>query len=98
MIRTKEELALAFKLAEFPRSAKYDTAWTIENMMGPNVLWLTESLGQMMELRPGMRVLDLGCGTAISSIFLSREFDLQVWATDLWVPVSKLAPGLRSRS
>ena len=31
-----------------------------------------------------MRVLDMGCGRAISSIFLAKEFDLQVWATDLW--------------
>ena len=38
-----------------------------------------------MDLRPGMRVLDLGCGRAISSIFLAREFSVQVWATDLWI-------------
>jgi cyclopropane fatty-acyl-phospholipid synthase-like methyltransferase len=31
-----------------------------------------------------MRVLDLGCGRALSSIFLRREFGVQVWATDLW--------------
>ena len=33
-----------------------------------------------------MRVLEMGCGTAISSIFLAREFGVQVWAADLWVP------------
>jgi cyclopropane fatty-acyl-phospholipid synthase-like methyltransferase len=38
-----------------------------------------------MHLQPGMRVLDLGCGTALSSIFLAKEFGVQVWATDLWV-------------
>jgi cyclopropane fatty-acyl-phospholipid synthase-like methyltransferase len=31
-----------------------------------------------------MRVLDLGCGRASSSVFLRREFGVQVWATDLW--------------
>ena len=56
MKRTKEELAEAFKLEEFPRSAKYDPGWVIENLMGPNVLWLTESLSQVMQLEPGMRV------------------------------------------
>ena len=59
MSRTKEELAKAFKLAEFPRSAKYDADWNIKHMMGPNVLWLTESPSQVMNLKPGMRVLDL---------------------------------------
>ena len=32
-----------------------------------------------------MRVLDLGCGAAISSIFLARELGVQVWAADLWI-------------
>jgi cyclopropane fatty-acyl-phospholipid synthase-like methyltransferase len=54
--------------------------------MGPNVLWLTDALTQVLDLRPGMRVLDMGCGTALSSIFLAREFGVEVWAVDLWVP------------
>lgn len=57
----------------------------MENQMGPNVLWLTEWLCESMELKPGMRVLDLGCGKALSSIFLARELDVFVWAADLWV-------------
>lgn len=85
---SREELASALKIEEFPRSSTYDPEWVIENMMGPNVLWLTESLRQVMDLVPGMRVLDMGCGRAISSIFLAREFDLQVWATDLWIKPS----------
>lgn len=43
---------------------------------------LTESLSQVMDLRPGMRVLDIGCGKALSSIFLAKEFGVQVWAVD----------------
>jgi SAM-dependent methyltransferase len=56
--------------------------------MGSNPLWMTEWLCQKLDLRPGMRVLDLGCGFAASSIFLAKEFDVQVWATDLWVAAS----------
>src|ERR1700740_2745569 len=47
--------------------------------------WLTSAL----DVRPGMRVLDLGCGRAVSSIFLHREFGVQVWATDLWFSASE---------
>jgi SAM-dependent methyltransferase len=69
-----------------PRSATYDPAWLICSGLGaPNVLWLTELLSQVMDLHRGMRVLDLGCGTAQSSIFLAREFAVVVWAADLWV-------------
>jgi SAM-dependent methyltransferase len=31
-----------------------------------------------------MRVLDLGCGRGVSSVFLRREYGVEVWATDLW--------------
>ena len=56
---------------------------------GANPLWLTEWLAEALDLRPGMRVLDLGCGRAPSSIFLRREFGVQVWATDLWFSASE---------
>lgn len=69
----------------YPRSRSYDLDWMMNNMMGPNALWLMESLTERMHLKPGMRVLDMGCGKAISSIFLAKEFDVQVWATDLWI-------------
>ena len=41
-----------------------------------------------MNLGPGMRVLDMGCGKGLSSIFLAKEYGLQVWATDLWIDAS----------
>jgi len=53
--------------------------------MGPNSLWLTEWLCEAIDLKPNMRVLDLGCGKAISSVFLAKEFGVQVWAYDLWI-------------
>lgn len=69
----------------FPRSSKYKSEWTFENQMGPNVLWLTEWLCEALELKSGMRVLDMGCGKAMSSIFLAQEFGVEVWANDLWI-------------
>jgi cyclopropane fatty-acyl-phospholipid synthase-like methyltransferase len=85
MKHTASELTDILCLEAYPRSASYDPQWMLENQMGPNVLWLAESLTQKMDLQPGMRVLDMGCGKAISSIFLAREFGVQVWATDLWI-------------
>src|SRR5271163_1470782 len=74
----------------FPRSAKYDPEWVLASVSGAaNALWLSEWLAAAMDLRPGMRVLDLGCGRAVSSIFLRREFGVQVWATDLWFSASE---------
>jgi cyclopropane fatty-acyl-phospholipid synthase-like methyltransferase len=70
---------------EFPRSSRYDDAWVLENQMGPNALWLAEWLTDALPLSAGMRVLDLGCGRALTSIFLAKEFGVQVWAADLWI-------------
>lgn len=79
----------------FPRASEYDAEWVLENEMGPNVLWITEALCQVLNLESGMRVLDLGCGSALSSIFLAREYDVQVWATDLWVSAKENAARIR---
>jgi SAM-dependent methyltransferase len=88
MALTSADLADRLWLAEYPRSSAYEPRWVLENLMGPNVLWLAESLADVIPLQPGMRVLDMGCGKAISSIFLAREFGVQVWATDLWISAS----------
>ena len=72
--------------SNYPRTSAYDPTWVFLNHMGPNVLWLTEWLTEVLDLQPGMRVLDLGCGTATSSIFLAREFGVHVWAADFWMP------------
>lgn len=69
----------------FPRASRYHPDWVLTHASsGANSLWLTEWLTEQLDLRPGMRVLDLGCGRASTSIFLHREFGVQVWATDLW--------------
>ena len=85
MTYNRAELTRRLTIEDFPRSAAYDPVWMLENLMGPNAIWLAESLSQMLNLPAGSRVLDLGCGKAISSIFLAQEFQHQVWATDLWI-------------
>lgn len=69
----------------FPLAAKYPMEWIMENSMAPNPLWFTEDICKELDLKPGMKVLDMGCGMAISSIFMAKEFGVQVWANDLWI-------------
>lgn len=66
-------------------SAGYDLAWVMGLDMGPHPLWQLEDLLPDLALRPGDRVLDLGCGRGATSVFLARECGAVVVALDLWV-------------
>lgn len=80
----------------FPRSARYNPEWVLASASGgAHVLRLTEWLAEKLELAPGMRVLDLACGRAASSIFLHREFGVEVWAADLWFSAGENALRIR---
>lgn len=69
----------------FPRSNAYHPDWILESASGgANSVWLVDWLTSVLELNSGMNVLDLGCGRGASSMFLAREYDVTVWATDLW--------------
>lgn len=70
----------------YPRSSRYDPDWLLDLNMGPNPLWLLENLD--LDLRPGMRVLDLGAGKGATSVFLAREYGVQVVAADWWIPAA----------
>lgn len=69
------------------RTDNYKEFFTKEHLMGPNSLKL---LDELLENAPDAvkdgYVLDLGCGTGITSLFLARETEAEkVFATDLWV-------------
>jgi cyclopropane fatty-acyl-phospholipid synthase-like methyltransferase len=66
----------------FPLAAKYDPQWIRDNALGENALCQAESLARRPPFHAGMRILDLGCGKATSSIFLAREFGVEAWAAD----------------
>lgn len=70
----------------YPRSSGYDPHWVRGLDMGPHPLWQLEDLLPQLDLRPGQRVLDLGCGRGATSVFLARELGVEVLAVDLWVP------------
>ncbi|MGE5560239.1 MAG: SAM-dependent methyltransferase [Chloroflexota bacterium] len=92
----QEQWLSLFRRAGYPRSNNYDPQWIVDNALGSHCIWLTEAITGVMDLRPGMRVLDLGCGRAISSIFLAREFGVQVWAVDIGVPAGENLERIRA--
>jgi len=67
------------------KSDSYDKNFIDQNMMGPNAIVILEELLEDKILKDNMRVLDLGCGCALSSIYLAKEYGVQVFAVDLWI-------------
>lgn len=57
-------------------------------IVGPDCVLLLELLCEKMDLKPGMRVLDMGCGIGFTSIILAKEFGVTVFANDLWFSAS----------
>ncbi|MFY9340637.1 MAG: methyltransferase domain-containing protein [Methanosarcina flavescens] len=80
----------------FKKSSKYDTDFVKENMMGPNPMKILEEIAESLKFEKGMRVLDLGCGRALTSIFLAKEYDVTVFATDLWISATDNYERIRS--
>jgi cyclopropane fatty-acyl-phospholipid synthase-like methyltransferase len=76
-------------LSQFPLSSKYDIKWVTENEMGPSSLWLMEYLTEKITIKKEMKIFDLGCGKAMSSIFLAKEYCTQIIAGDLWINASE---------
>ena len=73
-------------MKQFPVSSKYDADWILKHEMGPCSIWLCEWLMEKLELKPGGRVLDMGCGMGMTSVFLAKEYGVNVAANDLWIP------------
>lgn len=73
----------------FYKTEKYDKDFLKENMMGPNSMMILEELLNEIPLKAGMRVLDLGCGNGLTSVFLAKEYGVQVFALDLWISATE---------
>ena len=65
----------------------YKEYFSAETMMGPNsVRILAELLDRYpLQLAPDDRILDLGCGTGLTSLVIVKETGAKVFANDLWV-------------
>ncbi len=69
------------------RSDSYKPFFTAENLMGPNSIRLLDELLEKYPLSfdSNGKVLDLGCGTGLTSLFAAKETGATVYANDLWI-------------
>jgi len=55
-----------------------------ETMWGPNGIRQSEELASHFAITKNMRILDLGCGQGLSSLYLVQAHGAEVFATDLF--------------
>ena len=70
----------------YPDLAAYGRAGVHEGLQGQGGLFLASDMARRLTLRPGMCILDLGCGFGASSLFLATKGDVTVFAVDEDVP------------
>jgi len=63
---------------------KKNLAFLNENMWGPNGIRQAEELASHFTITKDMKILDLGCGMGLSSVYLAVEHGASVFATDLY--------------
>ena len=66
----------------------YKDLFTKEYLMGPNSMRLLDELIEKYPINTNLKIMDLGCGKGITSFFLAKEYDANVYATDLWCSAS----------
>jgi SAM-dependent methyltransferase len=54
------------------------------DFFGGGGLYLAVRMLHFLNLQPGQKVLDLGCGKGESSVFMAKHYGVQVKALDLW--------------
>ena len=80
---------------ENKRIESYRKFFTKEYLMGPNSLRLLDEMLYKYPLKEGGRVMDLGCGMGLTSMFLAKEAKVNVFATDLWISATQNAENFK---
>ena len=71
------------------KADKYKKFFTDQFLMGPNSVRLLAEMLEKCPIDEGLRILDLGCGKGLTSLFLAKETKAQVYAVDLWVSATE---------
>jgi cyclopropane fatty-acyl-phospholipid synthase-like methyltransferase len=82
--------------SKYPELRDY-TKEDIWRDMGPGGLYLVSLAAKELHLQPNALVLDLGCGSAASSLYLADNYQACVIAADLWHDPGENAKRIESR-
>lgn len=71
------------------KSDHYKELFNKQFLMGPNSIRMLEEMLETSPLESGLKILDLGCGRGLTSLFLAKETTANVFAVDLWISAAE---------
>jgi cyclopropane fatty-acyl-phospholipid synthase-like methyltransferase len=84
-------------LSEYPELQGYSRDDCYRHFFGGGGLYLATHMLRTLRLKPNDLVLDLGCGKGATSIFLAKQYGVQVVALDLWTSAEYLNEKFRAQ-
>ena len=76
--------------SRYPELEGYSREDIYRDIQGEGGLFLACDMARALELKPGMRILDLACGTGETSVFLAKTYGAEVVAIDKLLDVPRL--------
>ena len=83
--------------ANYPELEGYARDDIYRDFFGGGGLYLVVRMVRTLNLQPGQKVLDLGCGKGESSVFMVKHYGVQVTALDLWTSAEFLTQKFAER-
>lgn len=83
--------------ADYPELDRYSRDDIYRDFFGGGGLYLVVRMLHLLYLQPGQKVLDLGCGKGESSVFMAKNYGVQVKALDLWTSAEFLTQKFAQR-
>ena len=71
-------------MCHYPELSAYQKNQLYDGFIGCGGLFLLSQMIKQMNLKKGDIVLDLGCGLGSASIFLTKHYEVTIFAVDLW--------------
>lgn len=76
-------------MSDYPELSEYSWEDCHKGLLGAGGLFLALDMARIMQVKEGMRILDLGAGHCLTSIFLAKRYRAKVIAADLNVDSSE---------